>query len=77
MTELKIRKILEKNALRNLTFGFESIQGYLSVCFWCTIFVFSLYKGDERLKQILGVIALNQLETKMDNLQMCIIRSRL
>ena len=36
-----------------------------------------LYKEDERVKQILAVIVLNQLQTKMDNLQMCIIRSRL
>ena len=28
------------------------------------------------MKQILAVIALNQLETKVNNLQMCIIRSR-
>ena len=36
----------------------------------------SLYRGDERVKQILAVIALNQLETKVNNLQMCIIRCR-
>ena len=41
--ELKIRKILEKNAQLNLSLGFESIQGYLSACFWCTIFRLPLY----------------------------------
>ena len=68
MIELKIRKILEKNAQLNLSFGFESIQGYLSAWFGAQFSFSSVYKQDERVKQILAVIALNQLETKMDNL---------
>ena len=68
MIQLKIGKILEKNAQLNLGFGFESIQGYLSAQFGAQFSFSSLYKGDERVKQILAVIALNQLETKMDNL---------
>ena len=60
----------------NLSFGFESIQGYLSACFGAQFSFSSLYRGDIGVKQILAVISLNQLETKMDNLQMYIIRVR-
>ena len=73
---LKVRKILENKSPAELSFGFESIQGYSSACFGAQFSFSSLYRGDKGVKQILAVVSLNQLETNMDNLQMYIIRFR-
>ena len=48
LNSVKNAKDFREKAQLNLSFGFESIQGYLSACFWCTIFVFLFIQREQR-----------------------------